>query len=113
MALVKRLDHPIVSTTASLYRVAQNDGQEVSRRFVTAFDLDEERGHMSDEDLVKHPADEEILTDPDVIEQRIGHSVDLIIDVGPLPFSLSTVVDLTNNAPKILRKGIGDTKALE
>jgi tRNA A37 threonylcarbamoyladenosine synthetase subunit TsaC/SUA5/YrdC len=53
-----------------------------------------------------------VFTDPDVIEQRIGHAVDLIIDVGPLPFSLSTVVDLTGSSPKVLRKGVGDVTKL-
>jgi tRNA threonylcarbamoyl adenosine modification protein (Sua5/YciO/YrdC/YwlC family) len=116
MALVKKLDHPIVSTTASLYRGEVNEDETErarSRRFVTAFDLEQQ--HKNQELTVeqeKNPANEEVFTDPDVIEQRIGHSVDLIIDVGPLPFSLSTVVDLTGPQPKVLRKGVGDTNLL-
>ncbi len=117
MALVKRLDHPIVSTTASLYRgerVTNDEAErEASRRFVTAFDLEQDtRRHADETVLEKDPANEEIFTDPDVIEQRLGHSVDLIIDVGPLPFSLSTVVDMTGAAPKVLRRGIGDVSRL-
>jgi tRNA threonylcarbamoyl adenosine modification protein (Sua5/YciO/YrdC/YwlC family) len=114
MALVKKLDHPIVSTTASLYRGQEKKDEaerEASRRFVTAFDLEESR-HTEEDPLDKDPSNEEIFTDPDVIEQRLGHSVDLIIDVGPLPFSLSTVVDMTGPTPKVLRKGVGDVSRL-
>ncbi len=115
MALVKKLDHPIVSTTASLYRGVVESDEDVraaSRRFVTAFDLEDQNQDEPGVSQHKDPANEEVFTDPDVIEQRIGHAVDLIIDVGPLPFSLSTVVDLTGSAPKVLRKGVGDVTKL-
>ncbi|MCC6807104.1 MAG: threonylcarbamoyl-AMP synthase [Deltaproteobacteria bacterium] len=115
MALVKRLDHPIVSTTASLYRGEVNSDENeraANRRFVTAFDLEQQKREEIMVEQEKNPANEEVFTDPDVIEARIGHSVDLILDVGPLPSSLSTVVDLTGAQPKVLRKGIGNTALL-
>ncbi len=115
MALVKKLDHPIVSTTASLYRGEEKTDENeraAARRFVTAFDLEEQARHDEASLMEKDPSNEEIFTDPDVIEQRLGHSVDLILDVGPLPFSLSTVVDMTGPSPKVLRKGIGDISRL-
>jgi tRNA threonylcarbamoyl adenosine modification protein (Sua5/YciO/YrdC/YwlC family) len=114
MALVSALGHPIVSTTASLHLkpidALDEATRAASRRFVTAFDLEEER---KDEDVVEDPANEEVFTDPDVIEQRLGHGVDLILDVGPLPASLSTVVDVTGTQPIILRQGIGDVAHLK
>ncbi len=51
---------------------------------------------------------EEILTDPEIIEERIGHSVDLVIDSGVLSPELSTVVSLLDDTPEIIREGKGD-----
>jgi len=112
MALVSELGHPLVSTTTSMYLHLQNTGNRNSnldQRFVTAFDLDEEQRKtpMNDED--DH---EEIFSDPDVIEQRFGHGVDLILDVGVLNFALSSIVDLTGPLPSIVRQGIGELSAL-
>jgi tRNA threonylcarbamoyl adenosine modification protein (Sua5/YciO/YrdC/YwlC family) len=56
--------------------------------------------------------DEEILTDPEIIEERIGHSVDLVIDSGILSPELSTVVSLVGNTPEIIREGKGDSDVL-
>ena len=56
--------------------------------------------------------DEEILTDPDIIEERIGHSVDLVIDSGILSPELSTVVSLVDDTPEIIREGKGDADVL-
>ena len=57
---------------------------------------------------VKMP-EEEILTDPDIIHDKLGHAVELVIDSGILPPELSTVVALVDDAPEIIRKGKGDT----
>ena len=56
--------------------------------------------------------DEEILTDPEIIEERIGHSVDLVIDSGILSPELSTVVSLVDDTPEIIREGKGDVDVL-
>ncbi|MDI6615690.1 MAG: L-threonylcarbamoyladenylate synthase [Syntrophaceae bacterium] len=56
--------------------------------------------------------DEEILTDPEIIEERIGHSVDLVIDSGILSPELSTVVSLVDDTPEIIREGKGDADVL-
>lgn len=53
-------------------------------------------------------ADEDILSDPDEIERKFGHGVDLIIDAGPLVSQLSSVVDLIDDNPVIVREGLGD-----
>jgi tRNA threonylcarbamoyl adenosine modification protein (Sua5/YciO/YrdC/YwlC family) len=51
---------------------------------------------------------DEILNDPFEIERRIGDKLDLILNGGILISQPSTVVDLTNNEPEIIRKGAGD-----
>jgi len=56
--------------------------------------------------------DEEILTDPEIIEERIGHSVDLVIDSGILSPELSTVVSLVDDTPEIIREGKGNSDLL-
>ncbi len=53
----------------------------------------------------------EILTDPDIIHDKLGHAVELVIDSGILPPELSTVVALVDDAPEIIREGKGDTDA--
>lgn len=52
--------------------------------------------------------DDEIIIDPYIIEEELGHCVDLVIDGGILPPELSTVVNLTNDIPEIVREGKGD-----
>jgi tRNA A37 threonylcarbamoyladenosine synthetase subunit TsaC/SUA5/YrdC len=49
------------------------------------------------------------LTDPEEIRDRIGNQVDLIIDGGYCGFEPTTVVDLVEDVPKIIREGKGDT----
>lgn len=53
--------------------------------------------------------DEEIISEPDEIEEKFGGDVDLIIDQGPLPSKLSSVVDLIDDNPVVVREGVGDT----
>lgn len=54
------------------------------------------------------PGDEAILSDPEIIRDRVGEWVDLIIDGGNCPPLASTVVDLTGELPEVLRVGVGD-----
>ena len=51
--------------------------------------------------------------DPPDIEQHLGHSLDLVIDWGVLASEPSSVVDLTGDAPRILRRGKGDVSFFE
>ncbi len=72
LSLLKELDHPIVSTSASF-------------------------------------GDSDILTDPEDIDIRLGHLLDVIIDGGILGTSPSSVIDLTDDDNFIvLREGKGD-----
>lgn len=50
---------------------------------------------------------EEYLTDPDIIEERHGNMVDLIVDGGPGLFIPSTIIDCTGDVPVVVREGKG------
>jgi tRNA threonylcarbamoyl adenosine modification protein (Sua5/YciO/YrdC/YwlC family) len=52
---------------------------------------------------------DEILNDPYEIERKIGDKLGLILNGGVLVSDPSTVVDLTNYEPVIIRAGAGDT----
>ncbi len=49
-----------------------------------------------------------VLTDPELIHERLGKEVDLVIDAGPLGFEPSSVVSLIEDVPEVVRKGKGD-----
>ncbi len=49
----------------------------------------------------------EHTTDPELIEERIGKQVELVIDGGICGMEGSTVIDLTGGEPEVLRKGKG------
>jgi len=53
------------------------------------------------------PGDAQPLSDPDAIRARLEHTVDLVIDGGPCGVEPSTVIDLSGDAPVVLRKGKG------
>jgi tRNA threonylcarbamoyl adenosine modification protein (Sua5/YciO/YrdC/YwlC family) len=50
----------------------------------------------------------ETVNDPYEIDQRLGNTLDLIIDGGILGFDSSSVIDLTTDLPSVLRVGKGD-----
>jgi len=54
----------------------------------------------------------EPLNDPDVIRDNFNNAVDLILDGGVLLSEPSTVLDLTEEAPVVVRKGAGDVSWL-
>lgn len=54
------------------------------------------------------PADEYPLTDPYDIRQLLEHEVDLVIDGGYCGMETTTVIDLSEQAPVLLRAGKGD-----
>jgi tRNA threonylcarbamoyl adenosine modification protein (Sua5/YciO/YrdC/YwlC family) len=58
------------------------------------------------------PGDDLPLTDPQEIEERIGHQVDLIIDAGPTGIQPTSVIDLSSGNVEILREGLGDVSGL-
>jgi tRNA threonylcarbamoyl adenosine modification protein (Sua5/YciO/YrdC/YwlC family) len=54
------------------------------------------------------PGDEEALTDPLVIRSRLDNELDLIVAGGRCGATPTTLVDLTEAEPKVLRMGKGD-----
>jgi tRNA threonylcarbamoyl adenosine modification protein (Sua5/YciO/YrdC/YwlC family) len=61
-----------------------------------------------------HDADEvlDYTTDPELIEERIGHQVELVIDGGIGGLEGSTVIDLTGPEPTVLREGKGSLEGI-
>lgn len=58
------------------------------------------------------PDDEQPLNDPVEIRDRIEKRLDVILDAGPCSFEPSTVIDLTGEAPEVIRRGRGDPRRL-
>lgn len=59
------------------------------------------------------PGDDDPLIDMDDIEKRLHHHVDLIIDSGFCGIEPTTVIDLEEGVPVVLRRGKGDPKPFE
>lgn len=57
------------------------------------------------------PGDEYPLTDAHEIDRRIGHSIEAIVEAGPVGFEPTSVLDLTDGYAKVLRAGRGDVSA--
>ncbi|UMR30637.1 threonylcarbamoyl-AMP synthase [Massilia sp. MB5] len=58
------------------------------------------------------PGDEEPLTEPDLVRERLDKQVDLIIDGGACSFEPTTVVDLSGADAELVRRGRGDPAIL-
>ncbi len=54
------------------------------------------------------PGDDLPLTDPLVIEERIGNQIEAIIDSGPTGLEPTSVLDLSSGSVEVLRVGRGD-----
>jgi len=52
--------------------------------------------------------DESLYSDPEEIEQMFGKALDLVIDGGTIVAAHSSIVDLTDDFPRVLRAGKGD-----
>ena len=60
---------------------------------------------------VRLPGDEMPIADPEEIEERLIKHVDLFLDSGWSNVDLSTVVDLSEEEPTLIREGLGDASA--
>ena len=54
------------------------------------------------------PDADEALADPEEIRRELEHSVDLILDGGHNGLIPTTVVDLTQDVPEVVRQGLGE-----
>lgn len=58
------------------------------------------------------PGDDLPLSDPQQVSDRIGKLVDLIVDSGACEVEPTTVLDMTQDVPKVLRQGRGPVDQL-
>lgn len=54
----------------------------------------------------------EYTTDPELIKEKWGHLVDLVIDGGYGDNIPSTIIDLTNTEPEVIREGKGSVEIM-
>ncbi len=59
------------------------------------------------------PGEVEPLADPEEIMMQLGKRVDLLIDGGWGGYEPSTVIDLTDSLPRVVRRGVGDPSVVE
>lgn len=59
------------------------------------------------------PGEQLPLTDPYDIRESLQHDLDLVIDGGYCGMEPTSVIDLSEDAPVILRRGVGDVSAFE
>lgn len=80
---------------------------QISQKLIAALDHPIMSGSLpEDEEEV------EAYTDPEIIYERFGSQVDLVIDGGPGSIVPSTVIDLVHGAPEVLREGAGDASLI-
>lgn len=68
----------------------------------------EELGEPLMTSTLQLPGDEYPMIDPEEIDERIGRQVDLILDGGWGDMENTTVIDLVDDVPEVLRVGKGD-----
>ena len=59
------------------------------------------------------PGFEEPIIAADWIRQRLEHELDLVIDSGLVQVEPTSIIDLTEDAPQVVRAGLGDLSALQ
>ena len=82
-----------------LARAERGDASEIAR-LLDAPIMTTTLPHDDNEDI-------EYCTDPELIDEKFGDIVDLVIDGGIGGTEGSTVVDCTNGEPEIIRQGLG------
>jgi tRNA threonylcarbamoyl adenosine modification protein (Sua5/YciO/YrdC/YwlC family) len=71
-----------------------------------------ELGHPIISTSVYKP-DEGLYNDPADIEGRFGKQLDIVIDGGVIVAEHSSIIDLTDEFPKVIRKGKGDVSLFQ
>lgn len=56
---------------------------------------------------------EGLYNDPEEIDERFGRQLDLVIDGGIIVAAHSSIVDFTDDAPRVIRRGKGDVSLFE
>lgn len=73
----------------------------------------EQLGHPVINTTATNPENDEILSTPHEIKNKIGHALGLIIDGGIVTGAPSSVISLIDDVPEIIRAGSGDLSAFE
>ncbi|MDF1762477.1 MAG: L-threonylcarbamoyladenylate synthase [Oleibacter sp.] len=76
-----------------------------------AMDLLQEMGEPLMTTSLILPGEDLPLSDPYEIRERLEHQLDLVLDGGFCGFESTTVIDLTEDVPELLRQGVGDASA--
>jgi tRNA threonylcarbamoyl adenosine modification protein (Sua5/YciO/YrdC/YwlC family) len=97
----RRLQHPKRKTI----------GLRVPANQITLLLLEQFNEPVANTSLIL-PDEELPMTDPEQINETLGHVVDLIIDGGYGRLEPTTVVDLVEGQPRIVRHGIGNISAI-
>ena len=87
-------------------------GIRVPKNPIAHMMLEEHREPIMSTTLIM-PGDEMPLTDPYEIRALLEHHVDLIIDGGYCGLEPTTVVDMTDEVPVVIRRGEGDPAPFE
>lgn len=76
----------------------------------TCIALLKEMGHpLTSTTVTRAPEDKNTyLNDPEDIQRALGNSVEVFLDAGVLQGGPSTVIDLTDHEPRMVREGSGD-----
>jgi len=53
------------------------------------------------------PGEDQAMSDGEAVRARLERQIDLVLDAGPCGFGLTTVVDLSGDAPQLVRAGRG------
>jgi tRNA threonylcarbamoyl adenosine modification protein (Sua5/YciO/YrdC/YwlC family) len=89
-SLIRELGHPILSSSLPLY--ASDDGPSAG---------------------APRALPVEYYTDPEMIQEKFGALVDIVIDGGIGGILPSTIVDCTGDTPVVIRKGLGEWEEAE
>lgn len=96
----KRLQHPKRKTI----------GIRISANRIDRALLDELGEPLMTSSLIL-PEQEDPLTDPEEIAERLGVLVDIVIDGGYGGLQPTSVIDLAQGSPTVIRKGLGDLQS--
>ena len=100
----------ILKATKLVPKIAQTKQRTVGIRIPDnniCLALVKELGHPIISTSVSKPK-EGLYNDPSEIEERFGKQLDLVIDGGVIVAEHSSIIDLTDDFPKVIRVGKGD-----
>jgi tRNA threonylcarbamoyl adenosine modification protein (Sua5/YciO/YrdC/YwlC family) len=69
-------------------------------------------GHPIISTSATHP-DGKVFEDPSLLHDYFIHTIDVVIDGGPVPGAPSSVISLIDDIPEIIRHGAGDIDIFE